>query len=757
MTPNGKQLGIDANARWSHLAWPLQGTPTVESAQGSAKVSGSLDRYRLELQADLAGGPAAPPSVRPGRFALAGEGDLNHFQLAKLEGDVLGGHVAAHGDVAWKPAVRWDLALAAQGFDPAVFRPDLPGRIDFAASTSGTLRSDGPAGTLDLQRLQGTLRQQALQGSANVALAGKSADVKHLDIKWGEAHLAASGRVGTGGPDAAANLAFDLEDPNLGLVLPGSAGAVVAKGHISGALQTPRVQATVTGQGLRYNDQSVSDLRVTADVDLAPRGTFVLDVQADGVAVGGQTLRQATLSGRGTIESHALRTTLQGLGDDKDSRLDLAVHGGLAGGLSAAAVWRGQIDTFAFKMKPLDPWKLSAPVAVAASAKRAELGKMCLTSGPGTLGAQGSWATAGPWAGSATLDKLPIQELAFLLPKNVSVTGDLNGTFQANGTAKGIVGARFNLTPSPGDVRFPGDEGRVATFHYENLSLVGRADAQGGNATLALTLRDIGQIGGQVELPRLTQGIPLKNQPLQGKVSADVNSLRFLHAFTPDVTNLGGALSARFDLGGTLGEPRLRGQAKLTGGQATLAAFGLNFKNIGLTATGDGSGSVALQASIRSGDGTVTVDGKTGLVPSPATPLHLAIRGRSFQAMDTDEIKVQVSPDLTLDYQGTLAKLAGDVAVPYARIHIEDQKKEPSVVGVSKDVVLVNAPPGPAATSASRLAVSARVRVTLDPTYLQVTAFGLDAKPQGSILLAQEPGRAATGSGEIELQPGGTV
>src|SRR5262249_30556490 len=87
-------------------------------------------------------------------------------------GSLLAGQVAGHGEVAWSPEVRWDLKLSGQGLDPSALRPDLPGKLAFAAATRGALAAGGPAATVNLDSLRGTLRQQPV---AAAAAQGRSA------------------------------------------------------------------------------------------------------------------------------------------------------------------------------------------------------------------------------------------------------------------------------------------------------------------------------------------------------------------------------------------------------------------------------------------------------------------------------------------------------------------------------------------------------------------------------------------------------
>src|SRR4029079_2826075 len=91
------------------------------------------------------------------------------------------------------------------------------------------------------------------------------------------------------------------------------------------------------------------------------------------------------------------------------------------------------------------------------------------------------------------------------------------------------------------------------------------------------------------------------------------------------------------------------------------------------------------------------------------------------------------------------------VEVARAKIRIEKTPKG-GAVPVSKDVIFVGGAPQEVAAKPP-VAVAARVRVLLGED-VDLNALGLAAKPRGSILALEEPGRPATATGEIEVSGG---
>lgn len=822
---------VDATLGWRALRWPLTGPPEVTSASGQARVTGGLDNFRARLNADVAPGPAAaaapsalpantpgvtaaraaaPPSGTPGastapaatalprgHIDLGGSGGRDHFHIDTLTANLLSGRLQGHGDVSWSPRLRWNLALAGAGIDPAAVRPDLPGSLAFDLQTHGESTSGGLAGAVDLPRLQGTLRGQPVVVSAAVGLAGASYDISHLDARWGPTHLAASGRAGE-----RLDLTFDLEAPNLGLLLPGTTGALDARGHLAGALRAPRVQATVDAHGLRQGAQSVGSANLRADVDLAS-GPFQLDATLKQVSAGGQLVAQTTLTSRGTTASHTLELTATGVGGAggaQESRVALGLSGGLSDGpLGAASTWRGQITRLDVRSSPVGDWSLSGPATLSASARAVDLRGFCwqqvaapaggggsggggggskarahgggsaagapatptapaaaAAAGGGHVCASAAWSQAGTWAGEAQLSALPLTLMKPFLPADSTISGTIEGSASAHGGSRGIAAADIDLAPGPGDLRFPVENGRTVSVHFERGAIKAHAGPAGGDATATLALQDIGTFDAHLRLPRLTQGIVLSQQPLAGTVAAHLRSLTFLEGFVPDLRDLTGKLDADLTLSGTAATPRVTGQARIDGASARVPLYGLDLKNVRLTATGNGGTTLAIDAAASSSPGSVQVTGSAGLLPSTSEPVHLKVSGTRFAVMNTRDIRILVSPSLDVTYEGARAAVTGQVVVPEAHIRVQKPPKN-GPVEPSKDVVFVGGvKPAAQQPAATPLALHVRVRLVLPNPSVELDTLGLKGQPYGSLLLVEEPGRPTIGTGELDIAQGGT-
>jgi translocation and assembly module TamB len=278
------------------------------------------------------------------------------------------------------------------------------------------------------------------------------------------------------------------------------------------------------------------------------------------------------------------------------------------------------------------------------------------------------------------------------------------------------------------------------------------AGAEGVTADLGLVLVDVGRIDGHLELPdELATGSPSASRRVRGRLTATLSDVSFVQALVDGVTGVGGRLDADLTLSGTRGAPEVRGEAVLAYARADVPAIGLELRDLRLAARGVGREPVALDGSVRSGEGALTLTGSVPLAPSAETPARLTARGRDFEVVDTEEVHALASPDLTLVHDGALAEVTGEVRVPEARVEIAKRSEE-GAVSVSDDVVFV----GPDAAGEPRpgsAEVAGRVRVILGDD-VEVDVLGLHAEPTGSLLIVEAPDRPTTATGELEVSEG---
>jgi translocation and assembly module TamB len=126
----------------------------------------------------------------------------------------------------------------------------------------------------------------------------------------------------------------------------------------------------------------------------------------------------------------------------------------------------------------------------------------------------------------------------------------------------------------------------------------------------------------------------------------------------------------------------------------------------------------------------------------------LSIKGENFEVIDTPELHIFISPDLTVDLAQHKVDIKGKLTIPEASIKPSNFD---TVVSSSKDVVIVD--PNKDKAKAVVWAVSSEMRLLLgDKVWFD--GFGLKAWLKGDLEVSDKSGKVATGRGELGISEG---
>nr|WP_231734380.1 translocation/assembly module TamB domain-containing protein [Lysobacter gilvus] len=221
-----------------------------------------------------------------------------------------------------------------------------------------------------------------------------------------------------------------------------------------------------------------------------------------------------------------------------------------------------------------------------------------------------------------------------------------------------------------------------------------------------------------------------------------------MELLSPDIVEPTGLIEGNIALGGTRAQPTLGGQAHLSNFQADVPSLALELHDgdVRLDALQDGTARIA--GSIRSGEGTLQVNGSLGW-RGDDTPLVLNVTGDKVLAADTRDLHAVIAPNVTVRYAAKQPlEVTGTVTVQEARIALEGLE---GGVTRSPDVVVLD-PVDPKRTAASPLSLD--LTLVLPEDAVALNGFGLDGTLTGQLRVRQRPGREMVGDGTLEV--GGT-
>lgn len=713
-----------ANATWQNLRWPLGGTVVLASPRGMLDVAGDYARYDLRL--DFATAATGFPSAQ---WRAAGHGDQRRLAFDKIAVDTLGSTVTATASVAWSPRLRWNAALQARALDPAVAWPDWPGSLGLDATFSG----DASELRGNVQSLRGKLRGQTLAVNASVVRRHNDYPEFALNVTAGEAHARVSGAL-----DSQWNVDWGVRVPDVAALWPQAAGALSGTGRIGGSRARPRVDAQLSATGLAYGQNRIDQASVDAAIDLSDRTRSHAALVFTGGGLFNRPFERIAVTLDGSRTDHAISIDAQAA----PLRFQAALRG-----TYADDTWSAVLQTSTLGLGS-ETWSLAGSPRLVIGKNRIALDQTCWRGDATRLCAT---AQRDPDARSTlgiVAERLPIGPLAAALPGAPDWRGTLDANADLQFDAGRLVHADARWSLGPGDVTLVG--ATRASLSYAAAGGRLTVDDNGLRARAEIALG--GGDGGNAELalPQFQSAAAAERQPIEGRLSFTMHDLAPLAAVFPQLEALSGALKMNFQAGGTLADPRVRGEATLAGAAARIPAVGIRVHDATLAASADGGDTLRLQGAAQSGPGRLALSGRVLFPGKSAWRAELHITGDRFQAADLREAGVFVSPDLQATLTPGTVDVSGTVRLPQARFTRPEPKS--NVVTPSSDVVIVNAPQG-ASTAQSRWTITARIRVILGDD-VNFSGFGLHAKLAGDVALTETPEQPTTARGQVRVVKG---
>ncbi len=721
------ELSFDADGQWKSLVWPLAGKPQFESAAGAFKIDGMAKDYRFRLVAQVQGA-----DIPKGRWSLSGKGSDQAVREVKLVGETLEGRIEGNVDAAWLPAVRWNALLAANGINPGVQWSDVPGKLNLRLKSDGGLANGTLQANVLLEEFSGRLKGQSLRGNANVSVQDQDLNIKTLQLSAGQAQLEAQGVLAKRW-----DLRWKLDVPQLQRLVPDLKGSIVSTGTLGGSMERPRVDTRFTIQGLQQGETKIKRLSGDANVDITDKEHLQIKLSGEGLALGGQTWTQLRVDGGGTPAAHQLSANIEGdLG-----RFMLA----LTGNLNLKAMdWQGRINQLAAEKTMAGDWALVQAVAVQASARKARLGNACLRSNPTRVCMQGQWEEAGGFSGRLQLRDFEPQRFRSFFPEGMDLVTRINADANASGTTKGTFKSKVDLTIAPGTLNMVA-QGNPLKFTLNGGHLRMSATERNATGDFNFDVADTARIKADMQVRD-----PLGAGQMNGKVNAEFIDLGIISVFAPQIQEIKGQLRADVGIKGAVKNPLITGDVKLVNASAAVPEAGMLLKDIKFAVSGTGRGPLKLTGSIKSGEGNMAFNGEV----EPTGPkITMNISGREFQAFDTNDMRIRLSPDLDLNIDSQRISVKGQVTIPRAYINPVGAggKGGPSAVRGSDDVVIVNDPAGEEKKQGA--AVYADVRVILGDE-VEVAMPSFKGKLKGNLRIEQAPEFAPRGTGAVGVVSG---
>jgi translocation and assembly module TamB len=659
--------------------------------------------------------------------------------VSTLRLDTLGGRIDGKGEGTWEPGLTWDAELTADGIDPSKHWPDWPGRLGGRVATQGRVTAEGPDLGAQLEDIKGELRGYAVAAAGKVLVVGETVTIKELNASSGPSKARVSGTVGE-----RMDLAFAVDSPDLGNLLPDARGSIKADGTVLGTAAAPEVKLRLGAKGVQVAGQGVQSVEGDVDLGLGPDGRFAIRLNGKDLTAAGLTWQTLEVRGDGAMAGHRLTADLNG------DALSLRLKAG--GALKPDNAYQGDLAELELASKDYGNWRLQRAAPIVVAQPRVSVGPLCLRDGQGS-GGRGSGGGSGgcvrfeqtdvgKWNAELDLDRLAFSLLTRFLPSNLDIQGaaSLKGRFVADGplltgnAAVAVPEGRLQVTAG----------GQTQILDFSNTRLGLDSDARGLSARLHLPVADIGGADADLTLAGWRLDQPARpDQPLSGRVQARVTDLRRIASLVPDLAAVTGTIDLDLGLAGTLARPGVKGGGRVSGGGFDAPIIGLKVRNVDLRADAQSPSQVVYRGGLDLGGGRLELTGDS-VQETAGWLTKVRISGQRLKVADSKEYFALISPDIGLQIGPTGLDVTGELRVPEARIR--PRAIPPGTVSPSGDVVLEQT----AAKQAEPFPIAADLRLVLGDA-VSIDAFGLRGLLRGDLRVIKSPGREPVGDGQISV------
>ena len=648
--------------------------------------------------------------------------------LQRLDADLLGGHLSAQGHARLDPPRSWRLQLRGQGLDPGKLAADWHGALDAQADLRGTLSADALRLEIDGLRVQGRVQERPVDLQVRGVWSGTALEIEKLTLETAENHLRAQGRVARRGLDI--DLRLDLA--RLEHLWPGLRGRLRGRAKLSGDPSWPEGEIRLDGARLGWRTTvALQRLELAARLHGRDQDSRI-DLRAGTLRLRELRWKTLTLAARGRPDHHRIRARAQG-----DLGLDLEARG-----TWSAHTWRGLLRRLELATERTGPWGLEHPVRVAAGTEGLDLEHACLHRDQARICLRARGRTHDDWTVDGEVRHLPLAWLADpALGDRAHVEGDLHAELKATGD-RPIPRLAFEAHATDAALVVPVEAQAPVRLPVETLRAELRSDGARARFTLeaegpVLRLEAGGEADGFDRSPRT-----------RGRFQLAMADLGFIHAWVPDLSLHAGRLEGSGHWDGPLQHPAAGGDLALTGLDLELADLGIRLREGALRARLRPE-RIDLEGSLRSGQGTLRLDG--GVIPDPTRgwPYAVHLTGRDVEFLRTAEILAVASPDLRLQGTTRALEVTGRIELPKTLVELEELP--PGTVKASEDQVIV----GEQRDRGPRAPFDARVDVLVVlGEEVRFKGFGLETRLSGKLRVLQEPGGPLRGEGVLSFKTG---
>ncbi|EPI4819968.1 MULTISPECIES: translocation/assembly module TamB domain-containing protein [Vibrio] len=721
--PLKTQLPFDVVIKNVQAQWPLFGQSDYQVSVPSLVAKGSLDGYEVALETKASGKDIPAVDV-----ALNGKGTLEQIDLESLVVKTLGGELSGKVMANWAAPINWQADLNLKNIQPGLKWKEAEGDISGNLSTSGSLTEQG-GWQVSLPKLDidGILRGYPLNVEGQLEASdknGKGEDIQlttqGLALSHGPNQLSAKGKI-----DKQILMDVEVNFPDFAKSVPDLAGKMQGKVALRGSLKEPDINLDLALNQINWQQQAnVETITLKGDVKPLPAPKANISLIANNITYDDIKVDSADLEVSGDEKLHQL--TLDVVSDLVSTSLE--IEGTFQ--QKPEMIWNGALRRLTLSSQQ-GPWALQKSTAVKVNIDKqiANVQAHCWLQAESSVCLTEDISVGKSGQAKLAINDFDFDQIKQFLPPETKLQGSVNAQAFAKWAPEKKPEVTLSVNMPKGQVEQALEQPIKVGWESFNFKAALAKDKL--DAEWLFDVKDNGDLSGKVSLLNVSSEKPT----IDGKVSLSTFHLDFLAPLIGEYSLFKANMNTDLAISGDVMHPKVNGQflidqMKL---QGEVTPIDINSGQVVINFKGH---QADLDAGILTPDGELNVTGDADWQDLQNWRTKARVFAKELNVDLPPMVKIKVEPDMTIDVTPQLAKIEGDINLPWGRIVVEELP--PSAVGVSSDTVILDKNLQPVDdVAAMPFDVETNINIKIGDDF-QLAAFGLKGGLKGNLNVTQK-------------------
>ncbi|HHF2966186.1 TPA: translocation/assembly module TamB domain-containing protein [Vibrio alginolyticus] len=717
------QLPFDVEIKNVQAQWPLFGQSDYQVSVPSLAAKGSLDGYEVALETKASGKDIPAVDV-----ALNGKGTLEQIDLESLVVKTLGGELSGKVMANWAAPINWQADLNLKNIQPGLQWKEAEGDISGNLSTSGSLTEQG-GWQVSLPKLDidGILRGYPLNVEGQLEASdknGKGEDIQlttqGLALSHGPNQLSAKGKI-----DKQILMDVEVNFPDFAKSVPDLAGKMQGKVALRGSLKEPDINLDLALNQINWQQQAnVETITLKGDVKPLPAPKANISLIANNITYDDIKVDSADLEVSGDEKLHQL--TLDVVSDLVSTSLE--IEGTFQ--QKPEMIWDGALRRLTLSSQQ-GPWALQKSTAVKVNIDKqiANVQAHCWLQAESSVCLTEDISVGKSGQAKLAINDFDFDQIKQFLPPETKLQGSVNAQVFAKWAPEKKPEVTLSVNMPKGQVEQALEQPIKVGWESFNFKAALAKDKL--DAEWLFDVKDNGDLSGKVSLLNVSSEKPT----IDGKVSLSTFHLDFLAPLIGEYSLFKANMNTDLAISGDVMHPKVNGQflidqMKL---QGEVTPIDINSGQVVINFKGH---QADLNAGILTPDGELNVTGDADWQDLQNWRTKARVFAKELNVDLPPMVKIKVEPDMTIDVTPQLAKIEGDINLPWGRIVVEELP--PSAVGVSSDTVILDKNLQPVDdVAAMPFDVETNINIKIGDDF-QLAAFGLKGGLKGNLNVTQK-------------------